>query len=76
MVFVTFQSYLLLFYQKLDIILSLIKQSQDVDRINIKTLTAEQLVCWSAGWLLFTEWRVALSVGANKFRNKNYNKLS
>ena len=53
--FVTFQSYLLLFYQKLDIILSLIKQSQDVDRINIKTLNGE---LWALGmlvcWLLFT----------------------
>ena len=50
MVFVTFQSYLLLFYQKLDIILSLIKQSQDVDRINIKTLNGEHSLCWSAGF--------------------------
>ena len=49
MVFVTFQSYLLLFYQKLDIILSLIKQSEDVDWINIKSLRIEHLVCWLAG---------------------------
>ena len=50
MVFVTFQSYLLLFYQKLDIILIFDQTISDVDRINIKTLNGEHSLCWSAGF--------------------------